>query len=138
MEMMVRRSKRASVPKAKYKDYWQVADNFHAGSEMAKAYEYWNAAGVLIVHSAIAYTDAITIKIGGVKSHGDDHMDAVDLLRSVVALDEKGKSAVNHLWRMIQEKNVVSYNGEIYTGDDVDKLWKHLERYRSWALNLLS
>ena len=135
--MSPRASKRASVPRSKYQDYIQVADNFYAGAEAAKVFEYWNAAGVLIVHAAIAYSDAITIKIGGVKSQGNDHMAAVDLLRQVVALDKSGETALNHLWRMIQEKNVVSYHGEIYTRRDVDKLWKHLERYRTWALSIL-
>jgi hypothetical protein len=125
------------VPRSKYEDYLNVAENFHAGADTAKTFEYWNAAGVLIIHAAIAYTDAITIKIGGTKSQGDDHMAAVDLVRQVVALDKNGERAVNHLWRMIQEKNAVSYQGEIYTRQDVDKLWKHLDRYRAWARTIL-
>jgi hypothetical protein len=99
---------------------------FHAGAEAAKAFEYWNAAGVLIIHAAIACTDAITIRIGGAKSQGDDHMAAVDLLRQVIALDKDGHKAVNHLWRMIQKKNVVSYQGEIYKGQRVEQLWKRV------------
>jgi hypothetical protein len=118
-------------------DYVQVADNFYAGADAARAFEYWNAAGVLIVHAAIAYSDAITIKVGGVKSQGADHMAAVDLVRQIVTLDKAGENALNHLWQMIQEKNVVSYHGEIYARRDVDKLWKHLERYRTWALSIL-
>ena len=61
----------------------------------------------LIIHAAIAYTDAITIKVGGVKSQGEDHMAAVDLLRDVVALDDAGQMASSHLARMIEEKNIV-------------------------------
>src|ERR1700730_6344320 len=109
--MTPRMSKRQSVLRSKYNDYIKVADNFHAGAETAKAFDYWNAAGVLIIHSAIAYTDSVTIKIGGVKSQGDDHMSVVDLVRAVVMLDKSGEAALNHLWRMIQEKNVVSYQG---------------------------
>jgi hypothetical protein len=92
-----RLSRRVSVPRSKYEDYLKVAENFHAGAEAAKTFEYWNAAGVLIIHAAIAYSDAITIKIGGVKSQGEDHMAAVDLVRQVVALDKSGNTAVNHL-----------------------------------------
>ena len=134
---MTRINKRRSMPRSKYHDYVKVADNFYSGAEVAKAYDYWNAAGVLIIHSAIAYTDALTIKIGGVKSQGEDHMAAVDLVREVVALDKGGNTALHHLWRMIQEKNVVSYHGEIYARQDVEKLWKHLERYKAWALSIL-
>ena len=135
--MTPRMSKRQSVPRSKYHDYIKVADNFHSGAETAKAFDYWNAAGVLIIHAAIAYTDALTIKVGGVKSQGDDHMAAVDLVREVVVLDKGGETALNHLWRMIQEKNAVSYHGEIYTRQDVEKLWKQLERYKAWALSVL-
>ena len=135
--MSPRLSKRLSVPRSKYHDYIQVADNFYAGAEAAKAFDYWNAAGLLIVNAAIAYTDAITIKVGGVKSQGEDHMSAVYLVRKVVLLDKSGETALNHLWRMIQEKNIVSYHGEIYTRQDVDSLWKHLERYKTWALAIL-
>jgi hypothetical protein len=132
-----RLSKRVSVPRSKHQDYINVADSFYGGAETAKAFEYWNAAGVLIVHAAIAYSDAITIRVGGAKSQGDDHMAVIELVRHVVALDKAGDAALNHLWRMIQEKNLVSYSGEVYSRQDVDKLWKHLERYRTWALSVL-
>jgi hypothetical protein len=125
------------MPRSKNADFTRVADTFHKGAEAAKEFEYWNAAGVLIIHAAIAYTDAITVKVGGVKSAGDDHMAAVDLLREVVNLDEKGEQAAKHLARMIEQKNLVSYSGEIYVKEDVEKLWKHLERYRDWALLIL-
>jgi hypothetical protein len=56
-----------------------VAENFAQAAAMAVEFQYWNAAGVLLVHSAIALTDALTVKIGGVKSTGEDHMLAADL-----------------------------------------------------------
>ena len=88
--------------------------------------------------AAIAYTDAITIKIGGVKSQGEDHMAAVDLVKQTVVLDKSGEKALNHLWRMIQEKNLVSYSGEVYAMEDVEKLWKHLDRYKFLVVSLLA
>ncbi|MFC1522883.1 hypothetical protein ACFL6Y_10790 [Elusimicrobiota bacterium] len=135
--MSPKRSQRISVPRSKSKDYLKVAENFHSGAEVAKVYDYWNAAGVLIVHAAIAYSDAITIKVGGVKSRGEDHIAAVDLLESVVVLDETGKKAMRHLVRIIEHKNLVSYSGEIYSREDVEKLWKHLERFKTWVVSYL-
>lgn len=135
--MTPRRHRRVSVPKSRKSDYARVAENFYKGAEVAKEFEYCNAAGVLIVHSAIAYTDALTIKFGGVKSKGEDHMAAVDLLRQVVALDEQGEAATRHLERIINEKNRVSYEGEVYTKKDVANLWKHLLRYQTWAVSML-
>lgn len=136
--MTPRKSHRVSVSMARYADYRKVADNFFMGAEAAKTFEYWNAAGVLIVHSAIAYADSLTIKVGGVKSHGEDHMAAVDLVGQVVALDERGEKALIQLSRLIEQKNLVSYSGEIYSRKDVDDLWKYLERFRAWILPMLA
>ena len=135
--MTPKRSLRKSVTRSKSGDFAHVADSFYKGAGLAMEFEYWNAAGVLMIHAAIAFTDALTVKVGGVKSSGDDHMSAIDLLREVVSLDERGREAAGHLARMINQKNLVSYSGEIYAKADVEKLWKHLERYRSWALLLL-
>ncbi|MBI3291567.1 MAG: hypothetical protein HYZ73_01985 [Elusimicrobia bacterium] len=95
--MTPRGTQRVSIPRSKYRDYVNVAENFSAGGEVAKTFEYWNAAGVLLIHAAIVYTDALTIKVGGVKSQG-----------------------------------------EIYTKEDIEKLWKHLERYKAWIVPQLS
>lgn len=135
--MTPRRQRRVSVPRYRKSDYARVAENFYRGAELAREFEYWNAAGVLIVHSAIAYTDAITIKFGGVKSKGEEHMAAENLLRQVVVLDEQGNRAVRHFERMIHEKNRVSYEGEVYMRKDIDTLWKYLDRYRTWATSML-
>jgi hypothetical protein len=105
-------TKRISVPKSKRADYAMVGDNFYKGAEVAREFDYYNAAGVLIVHAAIAYTDSITIKFGGVKSKGEDHMAAVELLRQVMALDEKGLAGARHLERIINEKNRVSNDND--------------------------
>lgn len=136
--MTPRQSRRVSLPRAKSKDYAEVGANFYNGAEVAKEFEYWNAAGVLIVHAAIAYTDAMTIKTGGVRSRGEDHMAAADLLREVVVLDDRGNKAIGHLIRILEQKTLVSYEGEMYTCEDVEELWKHLERYKAWALSLLT
>ena len=39
--------------------------------------------------------------------------------------------------RIINEKTRVSYEGEVYTKKDVEALWKHLLRYRAWAVSML-
>lgn len=37
----------------------------------------------------------------------------------------------------IDHKNVVSYSGDIYDQKDVTKLFKHLDRFISWAKEIL-
>lgn len=133
----MQKTSRIKVDKNKSSDYTSVADNFTKGAELAKEFGYWNAAGVLIVHAAIAYTDAITIKVAGVKSRGEDHVQAARLMEEVVALDEDGRKALNKLRRLIEEKNLVSYSGEIYQKNDIERMWKLLERYKNWAVEML-
>ena len=93
---------------------------------------------MLLVHAAIALTDALTIKVGGVKSAGEDHMLAADLLETVLAVDAEAKRAIGHLRALIQEKTLVSYSGEIYRHEDVRRMARHLNRYRAWTDGLLT
>ncbi len=134
---MVKSTLRKSVDRKEYSNYMSVAENFYSGADVAKEYEYWNASGVLIVHAAIALTDAITIKYGGVKSRGQNHYDSITLLEEVIAASEERKKALNHLRKIIDHKNAVSYSGEVYGSGDIGQLWKWLERFRFWALTVL-
>jgi hypothetical protein len=114
-----------------------VAESFYRGAELAREFEYWNASGVLIVHAAIAPADAIAIRLAGVKSRGEDHHETIALLEEVVAPGEEKKKALQHLRRIIDHKNAVSYSGEIYARTDIELLWKQVERFREWAMDVL-
>lgn len=135
---MVKKTTRKSIDRSASKNYRIVAENFYNGAEIAMEYEYWNAAGVLIVHAAIAYSDAICIKYGGVKSQSEDHHRIVSLIKELIVESKEKKSALNQLERIIEHKTAVSYSGEIYDKKDIDMLWKYLERFKVWAERLLS
>lgn len=47
--------------------------------------EYWTAASVLIVHAAIAYADALSIKQAGIRNSSDNHDETLALLDDSVA-----------------------------------------------------
>jgi hypothetical protein len=115
-----------------------VGEHFAQAAQLATEFQYWNAAGVLLVHAAIALTDALTIKAGGVKSAGEDHLLAADLLETVLVMDAEAKRAIGHLRALIQEKTLVSYSGEFYRQEDVRRMARHLNRYRTWADRLLT
>ena len=114
-----------------------MAESFYRGAELAREFEYWNASGVLIVHAAIALADAIAIRLAGVKSRGEDHHETIALLEEVVAPGAEKKKALQHLRRIIDHKNAVSYSGEIYERTDIEQLWKQVARFRKWALDVL-
>lgn len=134
---MVRRIKKITISKSKFENYHFVAQNFLNGAEVASEFEYWNAAGVLIVHSAIAYGDAVTIKFGSVKSKGDDHRDITNLLNTMLIHSEEKKKALLQLSKILDHKNLVSYSGDIYYKKDIDKLWIYLKRFTIWAEDIL-
>jgi hypothetical protein len=68
--------------------------NFHSAARDAMDLEYWTAAGVIIVHSAIADSDALCIQQAGVRSGSDDHDLAVVLLEESIAADEQASTAL--------------------------------------------
>ncbi len=129
--------KTVTVERTKAADYKIVADNFYNGSEAATEYEYWNAAGVLMVHAAIAYGDAVTIQYGGVRNRGEDHQQLVSLIENTVEPSEERKKALMQLSRIIAHKNSVSYSGNIYDYEDVQKLKKHIDRFKYWVEKIL-
>lgn len=92
---------------------------------------------MLIVHSAIAFSDALCIKLGGVKSIADNHEDVITLLESIVAQSIDKTKAINHFKRIIEKKTKVSYLGELYTGKQTNDMWKRLNRFRKWAVEIL-
>lgn len=134
---MVKTRGKKSISKHKFKDYKNVAEHFYNAAKDSIELEYFTAAGVLIVHSAIAFTDALCIKLAGVKSVGEDHEDAIILIEKIVADSEEKKKSLNQLYRIIEEKTKVSYLGELYTDSQTKDMWKRLERYRKWAIEIL-
>ena len=135
---MPRPGRRRQVDRSRWRQFSAVGEHFAQAAQLATEFQYWNAAGVLQVHAAIALTDALTIKAGGVKSAGEDHLLAADLLETVLVMDAEAKRAIGHLRALIQEKTLVSYSGEIYRQEDVRRMARHLNRYRTWADRLLT
>lgn len=115
-----------------------VAQHFYEAARDSMDLDYPTAAGVLIVHSAIAYADALCIMLSGQRSSGENHEEAVEILETVAADDPDKRSAMNQLRRIIEEKTRVSYLGELYSPAATRDMWKRLERFRAWALRLLT
>lgn len=135
---MTKRTIRKTFDKIKFLDYKKVAENFCSGALLAKDYEYWNAAGVLFVHASIAYADAITIKVGGVKCQGEDHLQVIKLLKELLASSGENNKALVHLEKIIVHKTAVSYSGDVYGEKDIENIWKNFDRFRSWAITQLN
>lgn len=135
---MPREIKKAVTDKSEFSRFKTIADNFYKGAMAEKQSGRWNASGVLMVHAAIAYADTATIKYGGVKSKSDDHQDVVSLLNDLLPPSEAKKNALHQLERLIAHKSSLSYSGEIYDESDIEKLHKHLDRFKTWVEKQIS
>jgi len=134
---MARGTSRQTVDKGRWLDFARVGRSFAEAADLAREFEYWNAAGVLLVHAAIALTNALTVRLAGTKSAGEDHAQAAALLQATVLGDEDSKRALRQLRSLLLEKSRVSYSGEIYNRRDVERMRKHFERFTGWAEKLL-
>lgn len=114
-----------------------VAEHFAKAADASMELEYWTAAGVLIVHSVIALTDALCIKLSGQRSAGDDHEGAVEFVDALLPAGEEKRKAIAQLRRIIEEKTRVSYLGILYAPREVHGMWKRLQQYRAWVLGIL-
>ena len=134
---MVKKVSSKKYPINKFKDFIKVAESFNNGAVLAIEHEYYNAAGVLIIHAAIAYADAITIKYSSSKASGDSHYDIIGLLKDSIPPQHKNNSALDHFKKLIDHKNMVSYSGDIYFESDIVRLKKHFARFSDWAKSIL-
>lgn len=121
---------------SKHKNFERISKDFANGCDSAYAFEYFNAAGVLVIHAAIALADSVTIKLAGKKCSGDSHYDIIELSRQVTPSSTNKNKALDQFKKLIDHKNQVSYHGDIYYKKDVDRLLKYFERFRSWVDSL--
>jgi len=101
---MTKKSSHILVDKTKATNFHLVALNFLHGAKLAAEHQYYNAAGVLIVHSAIAYADALCIKSKGVRAKGENHHEVINLLDSIIINSEIKNKALGNLSKIIEQK----------------------------------
>ena len=96
---------------------------------------YGNALGILCIHSAIAYTDAVTIRAKGLRA-ADQHGRAADLLAELFPANAATTRAVRSLRILLSRKDDVEYSGSYYSIEDAQAMFGHLESYADWVETL--
>lgn len=135
---MTRKTQRAKVDPGQAASFRATGRQFLKAARLAGEHEYWNAAGLLLVHAAIAFADAVSIRLAGVKSTSENHLDAVQLLGETAAREKDRDRALGHLRRIIEEKSRVSYSGEAFRKTEIDALETHADRFRDWCEAVLA
>ncbi len=135
---MAKKVSRKEIDSSNYINFLKVSENFFEGAKLASDFEYFNAAGVLIVHAAIALADSVTIRFSSSKCSGDNHYEIIKLLKETSPVTSQTKSALIHFEKIIDHKNAVSYQGTIYMKEDINQLLKHFERFSNWVNAILN
>lgn len=130
---MVRRVTRKRVDRSDWTGYLAAAQETYDSGCAVQAARKYRAAGILLVHAAIALTDALTVRAGGVKSTGEHHQEAIDLVRELLRNTTGLGPALRHLEAIIHEKNRVSYTGDPFTASDIGRMRTHYERFSVWV-----
>lgn len=94
---------------------------------------YRYSAALLGVHSAISYSDALRIGMGGRALSSEDHRQAAQDLRTLLATRkfEKGQG-VDRLEKLLRLKGRVAYASGGY-GLDFSQVVQQAERFAAWA-----
>lgn len=129
---MVPRSERTRPStKADARQYLAKADEFLAAMDSALAAAQWDAAGLAAIHSGISAADAVLSYRGGVRSAGQDHRAAADLL--VQVLGTTADEGAKHLRRLVQKKTLVEYEQRRLIQSEATDLAEHARRLLKWA-----
>ena len=100
-------------------------------TELAHDSEICNPIISLIVHSAIAYADALTAKFAG-RVNQQDHSGATKSLRAALG-NRLPSEQERRLARILGEKDAAEYGPRIKRKSEAAKLLADLEKFAAWA-----
>lgn len=121
-----------SVSEQEALSYLKKAEEFYL--TMAEAFQKgrWNAAGLAGVHCVISATDALLGKKARIRSSGESHLEAVQLLKQHITDDNVGAQS-QRLYRVLSEKSLVEYDSREFREADAASVVKDVGRYFEWV-----
>jgi hypothetical protein len=109
----------------------QKADIFASEDSLS---EYRYSPGLLAIHSAISYSDALRTGMGCEDVSAEDHSSAAPDLRSRLALKRfEEVRGTKHLEFLIGRKNKVEYSRDAVRRAEIEEIVKRAERFARWA-----
>lgn len=100
-------------------------------------HHYAAAVALLAVHSAIAFNDAVQMKLSGKWTNDADHKRTAAHTRKLCHHLGHNADGVAHLERLLARKTDYSYSNTIIDYDMAYAAGIHAERFEAWALRLL-
>lgn len=133
--MTAKKKNTVNVEKNDYKNFLHKAKDFYEIMLKARDTENWTAVGLTAVHCAISCCDSLLTLHLGVRSAGEDHMQAVDLLMQLpLAMKD---SEANTFKRIIAKKNVIAYESREFRQAEAVEILKLTERFYHWTISKL-
>jgi hypothetical protein len=134
---MVRSGSHKSVDRSQAEKYRRVGASLLASARALESIAvpgdpYGNAIGVVAVHAAIAYNDALTIAFRGIKSTEGDHRKAADVLQQALG-HRAAAEQVDRLRSVLSMKDRISYAGQYYTLQEAQQLLQSADAFAAWA-----
>lgn len=126
----------ATIDKTQYRNFYKKAKEFYETMQTSLGQKNWNAAALNAIHTGISINDALLAYFYGIKSISPKHDDAVKLLVSLVKHKEVSSNSA-HLRKLIGMKNLVEYEGRLFTQSEAQALAKHAQRFLEWVESLL-
>ncbi|MBU4304791.1 MAG: hypothetical protein KJ893_04095 [Candidatus Omnitrophica bacterium] len=127
--------KTVDVEKNDYKIFLKKAKDFYEVMLNARDTEKWTAVGLNAVHCVISCCDAMLTFHLGIRSSGEDHMQAVDLLMRLPSNVEDGEAAA--FKRIIAKKNLIAYECREFRQAEAIDISKLAERFYRWTTSKL-
>lgn len=133
--MTAKKLKTVNVEKNDYKIFLKKAKDFYEVMLSARDIGKWTAVGLNAVHCAISCCDAMLTFHLGVRSSGEDHMQAVDLLMRLPLNVDDGEA--NTFKRIIAKKNLIAYECREFRQAEAIDILKLAERFYRWTTSKL-
>jgi hypothetical protein len=99
--------------------------------------EYTAALALVSIHAAIAFNDALLVKLTGSHSASADHMEAVRRTKRQCSSQQIHGNGPRHLELLIKAKTRVSYSKEETSPEAAATLALASERFETWVRPLL-
>mgnify|MGYP001596278762 CR=1 FL=1 len=123
------------VSEAEAKSYLKKAEEFYQTMLESYRQRRWNSAGLNGVHCAISATDAAMGIKAKLRSAGESHSEAVELLNFHVKHGNIGTQSTR-LTRILGQKSIVEYDSREFTEREASDITKDVSRYLDWVKTL--
>ncbi|MBI3300045.1 MAG: HEPN domain-containing protein [Elusimicrobia bacterium] len=120
------------VGESEARSYLKKAEDFYLTMTESFQNARWNSVGLAGVHCAISATDAVLGLKARLRSAGESHHEAVELLRQHVQ-DSNTAAQAQRLSRILGAKNRVEYDSRDFRRDEAADMVKDVGRYLEWV-----